>query len=122
MLYSSTRGNSPSVNFLEVLTSGVAPDGGLYIDRTQASTDILISNQQSKLIKFLKFIEISGNNSIKFKHPSISGNTNSFELDFGNDTGSALNLIINGLITSMDNDSTDQIVIESSTNYLKINN
>ena len=31
MLYSSTRGNSPSVNFLEVLTSGVAPDGGLYL-------------------------------------------------------------------------------------------
>ena len=31
MLYSSTRGSSPSVNFLEVLTSGVAPDGGLYL-------------------------------------------------------------------------------------------
>ena len=31
MFYSSTRGNSPSVNFLEVLTSGVAPDGGLYL-------------------------------------------------------------------------------------------
>ena len=31
MKYSSTRGKSPSVNFIDVLTSGVAPDGGLYI-------------------------------------------------------------------------------------------
>lgn len=31
MKYSSTRGNSPSVSFINVLTSGVAPDGGLYI-------------------------------------------------------------------------------------------
>ena len=31
MLYSSSRGRSQSVDFLEVLTSGVAPDGGLYL-------------------------------------------------------------------------------------------
>ena len=31
MLYSSSRGKSESVKFLEVLTSGVAPDGGLYL-------------------------------------------------------------------------------------------
>ena len=31
MLYSSSRGKSESVKFLEELTSGVAPDGGLYL-------------------------------------------------------------------------------------------
>ena len=31
MLYKSTRGASPEIKFSEVLLSGLAPDGGLYI-------------------------------------------------------------------------------------------
>jgi threonine synthase len=31
MMYISTRGQSPKLNFSEVLLGGLAPDGGLYL-------------------------------------------------------------------------------------------
>lgn len=34
MLYISTRGNSPEVNFNIAITQGLAPDGGLYVPKT----------------------------------------------------------------------------------------
>lgn len=37
MKYISTRGNSPALNFEEVLLTGLAPDGGLYVPETLPS-------------------------------------------------------------------------------------
>ena len=34
MKYISTRGKSPKLNFSEVLLTGLAPDGGLYLPET----------------------------------------------------------------------------------------
>ena len=34
MRYISTRGNSPSKTFTEILLAGLAPDGGLYLPET----------------------------------------------------------------------------------------
>ena len=33
MKYISTRGKSPELNFSDVLLSGLAPDGGLYLPK-----------------------------------------------------------------------------------------
>ena len=34
MKYISTRGKSPELNFCDVLLSGLAPDGGLYLPKS----------------------------------------------------------------------------------------
>ena len=61
MLYSSTRGNSPSVNFLEVLTSGVAPDGGLYLPEEIP----LFNKDELKSYKSLTYNQLA----LKLLHP-----------------------------------------------------
>ena len=61
MLYSSTRGSSPSVNFLEVLTSGVAPDGGLYLPEEIP----LINKDELKSYKSLTYNQLA----LKLLHP-----------------------------------------------------
>ncbi len=40
MLYRSTRGSSPAVNFSDALERGLAPDGGLYVPERLPSIDV----------------------------------------------------------------------------------
>ena len=61
MLESSTRGSSPSVNFLEVLTSGVAPDGGLYLPEEIP----LFNKDELKSYKSLTYNQLA----LKLLHP-----------------------------------------------------
>src|SRR5690606_15658580 len=49
MLYSSTRGKAPSVGFEDVVLTGLAPDGGLYLPDTLPHVDAAALRRWSKL-------------------------------------------------------------------------
>ena len=109
------------------------PEGGLYIDGSRATIDTQLSEgEQTNLQKLLKFIEFSGNNIIRFKHPSVSDNSNSFELDFGSGADSefnvkinsdtSLNLTINGLSRSRNSDPKNLVGVKKGKGYLQFDN
>ena len=55
MKYISTRGKSPELNFSDVLLSGLAPDGGLYLPKNYPS----ISNEELSLMRMMSYSELA---------------------------------------------------------------
>jgi len=55
MKYISTRGKSPELNFSDVLLSGLAPDGGLYLPKNYPS----ISNDELSLMRMMSYSELA---------------------------------------------------------------
>ena len=55
MKYISTRGESPELNFSDVLLSGLAPDGGLYLPKNYPS----ISNEDLSLMRMMSYPELA---------------------------------------------------------------
>ena len=55
MKYISTRGKSPELNFSDVLLSGLAPDGGLYLPKNYPS----ISNEDLSLMRMMSYPELA---------------------------------------------------------------
>ena len=55
MKYISTRGKSPELNFSDVLLSGLAPDGGLYLPKNYPS----ISNEDLSLMRMMSYSELA---------------------------------------------------------------
>jgi threonine synthase len=55
MKYISTRGKSPELNFSDVLLSGLAPDGGLYLPKNYP----LISNEDLSLMRTMSYPELA---------------------------------------------------------------
>ena len=55
MKYISTRGKSPELNFSDVLLSGLAPDGGLYLPKNYP----LISNEDLSLMRMMSYPELA---------------------------------------------------------------
>ena len=55
MKYISTRGKSPELNFSDVLLSGLAPDGGLYLPKKYPS----ISNEDLSLMRTMSYPELA---------------------------------------------------------------
>ena len=55
MKYISTRGKSPELNFSDVLLSGLAPDGGLYLPKNYPS----ISNEDLSLMRAMSYPELA---------------------------------------------------------------
>ena len=55
MKYISTRGKSPELNFSDVLLSGLAPDGGLYLPKNYPS----ISNEELTLMRMMSYSELA---------------------------------------------------------------
>ena len=53
MKYISTRGKSPELNFSDVLLSGLAPDGGLYLTKNYPS----ISNEYLSIKRKMSYHE-----------------------------------------------------------------
>lgn len=65
MLYKSTRGQSPTVPFSEVLLGGLAPDGGLYVPEefpnfTQKEIEAMASLSFSEVAAKILFPFVSG--------------------------------------------------------------
>ena len=57
MKYISTRGNSPALSFSEVLLTGLAPDGGLYLPESYPR----VSDEELTELRKLSYSELALN-------------------------------------------------------------
>ena len=48
MLYTSTRGNTETINFKDVTLKGLADDGGLYVPKKWTNTELYIDEKNPK--------------------------------------------------------------------------
>ena len=68
MLYRSTRGQSPDLNFEDAVMTGLAPDGGLYVPRTWPQW----SHKELRALRGLSFQEIAVRVLLPFVTPSLT--------------------------------------------------